>query len=145
MTNCEWCDNPFHKTQPKKRFCSKKCQNAKHYHDNKIVYKQKADTWIKLNREKHAVSVRKWEANNPDKKRENYANYRAAKKNATPKWADRKEIARIHKLATEKGLEVDHIVPLSSPLVCGLHCEDNLRCIPQPLNRHKSNRYWPDM
>jgi 5-methylcytosine-specific restriction endonuclease McrA len=41
--------------------------------------------------------------------------------------------------------EVDHIVPLKSPLVCGLHVEHNLQVIPATQNRRKHNRVWPDM
>ena len=40
---------------------------------------------------------------------------------------------------------VDHIVPLQSPLVCGLHVHDNLRVILAVDNASKANRHWPDM
>ena len=70
---------------------------------------------------------------------------RAAKICATPRWADRKEIARIYRKARELGLTVDHIVPLKSGLVCGLHCEANLRVLSNEENGRKSNRFWPDM
>lgn len=40
---------------------------------------------------------------------------------------------------------VDHIVPLKSELVCGLHCGFNLRVIPAEYNLKKGNRYWDDM
>jgi len=40
---------------------------------------------------------------------------------------------------------VDHIVPLKSPLVSGLHTEANLRLLPGAENRSKHNRFWPDM
>lgn len=41
--------------------------------------------------------------------------------------------------------EVDHIIPLQSRLVCGLHNEFNLRVITAKENNAKGNRYWPDM
>lgn len=69
----------------------------------------------------------------------------ATKKNATPVWANHDEIRYVYRLAEEKGLSVDHIVPISSGSVCGLHCADNLRCVPKALNQHKGNRYWPNM
>lgn len=40
---------------------------------------------------------------------------------------------------------VDHIVPIKSQIVCGLHNEFNLQVIPSRDNRAKSNRYWPHM
>lgn len=41
--------------------------------------------------------------------------------------------------------DVDHIVPLVSGLVCGLHSEANIRVIPASINRSKGNRFWPGM
>jgi len=76
---------------------------------------------------------------------------RAAEKQATPAWANRKAMLAIYaeavRLTELTGVEhhVDHIVPLQSPWVCGLHCEANLRIIPSYENQSKSNRWWPDM
>jgi len=64
---------------------------------------------------------------------------------ATPSWADRQQIAQLYKQAKEltatTGVrhEVDHIIPLRHPLVCGLHVETNLRVIPAYENQKKSN------
>lgn len=65
---------------------------------------------------------------------------------ATPIWADLEKIDLIYSLAqglsayTTTEHHVDHIVPLQSDLVCGLHVECNLRVIPAELNQQKSNK-----
>jgi len=85
--------------------------------------------------------------------RANYdqANYRAQKLKSTPVWANKFFIREAYALAVLRTkivgsrFVVDHIVPLNSNLVCGLHCERNLRVIPERENLLKSNRHWPDM
>jgi hypothetical protein len=69
---------------------------------------------------------------------------------ATPMWATRDPIAKIYKEAAKRraageDVVVDHVVPLSSPIVCGLHCDENLEIIGRVPNAHKSNKWWPDM
>lgn len=79
------------------------------------------------------------------------AQRRASKLQAMPRWANEffiKEIYALAKLRTKvMGYEwhVDHIVPLKSETVCGLHVEHNLRVVPAVINRAKSNVTWPDM
>lgn len=79
------------------------------------------------------------------------AQYEARKLNATPKWADNNAIKSIYEkarqLTEQTGIlyHVDHIVPLKSKKVCGLHVHSNLEPIPATLNKVKSNLYWPDM
>lgn len=74
---------------------------------------------------------------------------RATKLKATPVWANDffiKEAYALAKLRTEMfGFKwhVDHIVPLRSKVVCGLHVEHNLQVIPALHNLTKSNRSWP--
>lgn len=75
----------------------------------------------------------------------------AAKLNATPSWANDKYITLWYKLAgieetrTGQKCHIDHIVPLQSKLVCGLHCEDNMQILFGRENVSKSNRHWPNM
>lgn len=75
---------------------------------------------------------------------------RAAERRATPLWADSKAMRNAYRAAEELTLETgvthsaDHIVPLRSPWVCGLHVENNLCVLPLLDNVQKSNRHWPD-
>ena len=79
------------------------------------------------------------------------ARRRASELQATPKWANEffiEEAYALAKLRTEMtGFKwnVDHIVPLKSKKVCGLHVEFNLQVIPEKANKCKGNRHWPDM
>jgi hypothetical protein len=78
---------------------------------------------------------------------------RAEKLQAIPPWADRKLIAEFYleaqRLTSETGIkhQVDHIVPYKGVsddgvhVVCGLHCEANLRVVTAFENLSKSNRW----
>lgn len=54
-------------------------------------------------------------------------------------------LAKLREIATGRKFQVDHIVPLQSKIVCGLHNEFNLRVIPASVNGSKGNRFWPFM
>lgn len=64
---------------------------------------------------------------------------------ATPKWFEKIKVEKVYKEAVKRGWQVDHIVPIVSELVCGLHCHDNLQILEPSINMSKKNRYWPDM
>jgi hypothetical protein len=65
----------------------------------------------------------------------------------TPKWADKEKIKKIYeeskRLSADTGIsyQVDHIIPLKHPLVCGLHVENNLRIITKEENYKKNNKF----
>jgi hypothetical protein len=109
--------------------------------DAKRDHASRAKRWRELNPEKRLAynAGRAAEAAAIENKR------KAAKLQATPVWADEEKIRAVYKEAARLGHDVDHIVPLRSPLVCGLHVQDNLRPLPAADNRAKRNRWWPDM
>lgn len=106
------------------------------------------NAWRNKNREHLNAYMRDWRKSNPD-----YffyrGGYRAGK--SRPAWAKKHAIDAIYELAkkrTEKTgviFEVDHIIPIRHPNVCGLHVENNLRVIPRFDNRSKGNRNWQNV
>ena len=108
-------------------------------------------SWNRNNKERHAENVKRWGALNADRRVASLAMRRATLLNATPSWANKFFIAEAYRLAKLREKicggkwHVDHIVPLASKLVCGLHIEQNLQVIPGIENIAKGNRRWPDM
>lgn len=102
---------------------------------------------VRRERNKEAVirAKRGWKLRNPGAVNASTAARWAAKQRAIPPWADRKAMEAMYVEAAARGVHVDHIVPLRSPVVCGLHCEANLQLLPPSENISKSNRWWPDM
>jgi hypothetical protein len=103
------------------------------------------------NREKILAYASHYAKNNRARRSAQQNKRAASKLLATPLWADQEAIFREYELAawcskvTGENYHVDHIVPLRSKLVCGLHCEFNLQVIRQHDNLRKSNTNWPDM
>jgi len=136
--------------QTSKRTCMQCNRNTskEQYNKNKDVYNKRTVQWKKDNPEKAKEASRRSNS-------KNYLRYKAGmlisnakrkaqKLNATPIWANSICIAQLYKECPE-GSHVDHIVPLRSRLVCGLHCEDNMQYLTMSVNLSKGNRYWPDM
>jgi hypothetical protein len=103
------------------------------------------------NRERSAIASSNWAKNNKSRKSYLAGQYRARKIRAIPIWANQKKIDMFYEeangmsMALGEWYEVDHIVPLQSNLVCGLHCEFNLQILHHKENSSKGNRHWPDM
>jgi hypothetical protein len=133
---------------------------------NAEYIKIKANEWRSNNPEKVKASVIKyrernhgkvlkqgsdWRKRNRDKVNANKLARIARKLQATPSWIDKGKVLELYGAAQaateifETSVHVDHIVPLRSKYVCGLHCEANLRLLPGLDNQRKSNRVWPDM
>lgn len=133
---------------------------------NAEPYAQQQATYRARNADTIAARVAQWAVDNPHAAAQRQSTYRtkypakvraatarrrAAKLQATPHWADLDAIedfyaaAAMFRTYTGQTYHVDHIVPLRSPLVCGLHNEFNLQVLPGTENCRKQNRYWPDM
>jgi hypothetical protein len=110
--------------------------------------------WSKKNKEKVRASQRNHHKNYPEKARARLSKRRAARLFATPPWLTKDHLDQIQdlyiigsafRLFTGQEYHVDHIVPLVSKGVCGLHVPWNMTVLEGDENRKKGNRYWPDM
>jgi len=120
--------------------------------------------WQQKNRERVRAKQNRWNKNHPDRRskmnlrwqKENAekvnaltAKRRARKKQAIPPWVNMEAIADIYKQASaltkKTGILhcVDHIYPLQSKYMCGLHVETNLQILTKSANSIKGNHTWP--
>ncbi len=127
------------------------------YHEQK---KAKAREYKANNQDKLKQNMKIWRAANKEYIRKYYEDNKAWFKTwnskrraqlikATVSWADLNKIRDIYDRAmflTEiTGIQhhVDHIIPLNSKYVCGLHVEYNLQILTEQENLTKSNKFTP--
>lgn len=145
-----WC-KVCHLAQGRLRYAldpgKKKEQDRKWAQQNPERGRNRSKAWRDANPDRAAEVTKKYESANPEKGYARCGTRRAVKRNAKPSWANQffiQEAYRLAKLRTKMTgfvWHVDHIVPLRSPVVCGLHCETNLQVIPGYLNMVKGNRF----
>ena len=131
------------------RVCSS-CKVSKPFsafHNGKRIYWCKAchSEYAKTNRAKRTEQSNAWAKAHPENSAYQAMRYRNQKTQAMPFWADESVIKGFYieakRRTEETGIphEVDHIVPLKSPVVCGLHVPANLQVTTKAYNRDKSN------
>lgn len=126
-------------------------RNKQWHSNNKAKHSALTRRWYAENKDAHLENSRAWYASNRHRK---LATTTAREKRcaiATPKWADKELIASTYwmaqflSFAVGRAYHVDHIVPLQSKKVCGLHTHANLSIVPAQENWSKFNTTWPDM
>lgn len=124
-------------------------RDAKWREENKSIVDGYRAAWAAKNPEKNRQIKRDWEKRNPAAQASKAAKRRAAKLQAIPSWygeLDEFVVEEAQYLRAARGNatgvahHVDHIIPLISDKVCGLHCWQNLRVITATENCSKSNR-----
>jgi len=131
-------------------------------YNKKEAVKEKKHEWYEANREQVIERARTrpveqlrqyrntWKQNNNLQVLADNKVRRRKHRLATPPWLSRKqktEIRYLYEIAitmtktTGEQYVVDHIVPLRSDVVCGLHVPWNLRVITQEENLAKSNKH----
>lgn len=118
---------------------------------NTVAYTERSRNYMERKGAKYMYELRSTYRQNNMGRVINHANARRIKKlRATPKWYNADECRLVYEaaqlLTNNTGIShhVDHIIPIVSHLVCGLHCVDNLQILPASENLEKSNKFSVD-
>ena len=110
-----------------------KAERQVYYQENKVKILASQKVYGKAYREEHKAE-----------RNAHKARRRAIKIKATPKWLTKdhyKQMLRWYERAIELGLTVDHIIPLNSSVVCGLHVPWNMQLLTASENSSKGNKF----
>lgn len=140
----DWAlDNEKRKNRPKSE--AAKAAGRRYYEKNKEAVKARANMRPVEERRQHKQAYK--EAN-PDLYKALTSVRKRRHREATPKWITPEQkldmrktyllAMKLTKISSERYV-VDHIYPLISPVVCGLHVPWNLRVMTQDENLKKSN------
>ncbi len=129
-----------HNTQCKKRY---------QIHKERHLYVSKV--WYETHKEQHKEYVKQygklWRKNNPDKTSLSDTRRCKAIKQSAPLWYENDLVKQFYLKRDElnkkwgTNFQVDHIIPIVSDTVCGLHCWDNLQLLDKSLNSSKRHVY----
>lgn len=144
-SNCKECSKASTKAWREANPDKAKAMNLAWSIKNLDRHKQMKRDWEAANPERTKASRAAWQRANSDQVNANTAKRRSTRLQATPKRAEVDLIKIVYRKAKELGSHVDHIVPLKSDIVCGLHCWANLQILPPDINKSKGNHEWPDM
>ena len=137
-------DNAKRGKQPKSE--ASKAAAKRYYEKNKEAVKARANARPAEERHRHKYA---YKIKNPDLYKALTSVRKRRHRDATPKWITKEQKLDMRKLylqameltkITNERYVVDHIIPLISEEICGLHVPWNLRVITQEENLKKSNK-----
>jgi 5-methylcytosine-specific restriction endonuclease McrA len=141
----DWAkDNAKRGEQPKSE--ASKAAGRRYYEKNKATVKARANARPPEERHRHKYA---YKLKNPELYKALTSVRKRRHRDATPKWITTGQKLAMRQLylqameltkLTGERYVVDHIVPLISDEVCGLHVPWNLRVITQEENLKKSNK-----
>lgn len=125
--------------------------SAKRWRDNNKERVSVRDKEYKSTKKEHLAKLDEhWRKRNPLKLRSGNCKRRLQYLKSIPKWYEQEHVELLYSKRDELNkiwnlrLEVDHIIPLISDTVCGLHCWHNLQLLDKSLNCSKSTNYQQD-
>ena len=149
LSTCPECRKLSRQAWSNKNKEKVKASYRKYYRKNKDIKNKKRKEHYLKNKEITLKKCKEYRFKNKFKCIAFSRFYQQLKRKAVPSWADAKKIQWFYKeanrLTKETGIihHVDHIYPLQSKYMCGLHVETNLQILTQKENLSKGNRWWP--
>jgi hypothetical protein len=137
-------DNERRKSLPKSD--ASKAAGLRYYEKNKELVRARASA---RSPEERRVARRAWKAKNPELVQVSANAWKRRARDASPRWLTAKQKEHISSIYTQAreltrrtGVKhvVDHIIPLRSEVVCGLHVPWNLQILTHIENSVKGNR-----
>lgn len=146
---CRECKNKKKREWNKNNKDKKRAMDKRWQQLNKKCMRETQKRWNQRHPDRRRKMNERWKKENPGKATAIIAKRRAIKKKALAPWADLETIKIFYdeakRLSKKTGIlhEVDHIYPLQSKYMCGLHVENNLQILTKAENSSKNNRIWP--
>ena len=141
----DWtADNERRKSKPKSE--AAKAAGRKYYEQNRALVIERA---MKRSPEERRAARKTWKVKNPELTQASANAWKRRARESCPKWLSSQQREQIQAmylsardLTKRTGVKhvVDHIIPLRSEVVCGLHVPWNLQILTHVENSHKSNR-----
>jgi len=151
------CKNGHIAARPTKGMTCVECSRAaaKGWHaSNRERSRANYRQYRSVNRSHVDQNARNWRSNNPGYGALHTRFYNTAREVAIPSWYEDEEVESVYRMRDQLNdrfnltgvdrLEVDHIIPVVSKTVCGLHCHANLQLLNASANAAKGNRYETD-
>lgn len=145
------CRKGLHQYEKNLKRCYECNKNyCRKYREKNLKQRREASlAWRNKNLNRARKNLKNWKQLNKANVNALNSKRRALQIQAIPPWAKMNEIKKVYQKATEltkkTGIkhEVDHIYPLKSKYMCGLHVETNLQILTKAENIAKGNRTWP--
>jgi hypothetical protein len=151
QTACKWRKNNRQKaTAATKNWQKNNRERVRQY--DRQRYQQQAQAgvaWHQLNPKQHRKNGKTSYEKNKAREFARVASRRALKKQAVACWSNKEKIKKFYEEAQKLTIKtgevhhVDHVYPLQSDWLCGLHVESNLQILTEKENQKKGNRTWP--